>query len=507
MRLREEGGGRRGRRLGWDGVRLTVLSLSFGACSGASSDPAAEGAGRYPQLEPCERGEGLCGQLEVPLDPASPEGATLNLAVRVQPARAPLAEPEALYVLVGGPGQAATEVGPMMAPLLDRVADKRDIVFVDQRGTGRAGKPASLACELDSARLADFFDTDFPTDDLRACLAAYDLDTRYFTTENSVADLEVARKHFGHQRIHLYGASYGTRLALSYLRRHPEPVVTAVLDGVAPPSISLLSAMDRGAHEMLERTFADCEAAPACAQAFPRLRERFDAWRSGHREVGAQLAAEHPRTGARESVEIKTDAVMSVLRSAIYSPEVAALIPLALERLMAGNADPLVGLAGMGESMGGTISLGLFISIVCAEDMRHVDAKELAWARENTRFGTRMHDEISELCVFWPVGEVPADHAEPVRAETPTLLLSGALDPATPARWGDLAARTLAHAHHIVVPGVGHNTSMTGCVPELIEDFVESGGFGPIERSCVEGRSRPPFFVSEAGPVVGGKAR
>jgi pimeloyl-ACP methyl ester carboxylesterase len=395
----------------------------------------------------------------------------------------------------------------MMAPLLDRIADKRDIIFLDQRGTGRADKPASLACELESGEVADFFDTEFPAGELRHCLEAYKLDTRHFTTENSVADLEAARKHFGHERIHLYGASYGTRLALSYLRRHPEPVVTAVLDGVAPPSISLLSSMDRGAHEMLERTFDDCEASPDCREAFPRLRERFDDWRSGHGEVGAQLAAEHPRTGARESVEVKTDAVMGVLRSAIYTPQVAALIPLALERLMAGDADPLVGLAGMGESMGSSISLGLFVSIVCAEDMRHLDSAELEWARSNTRFGTRMHDEISRLCAFWPVGEVPSDHAEPVRADTPTLLLSGALDPATPPRWGEMAAKTLAHAHHIVVPGVGHNTSMTGCVPELIEGFVESAGLGPIERGCVEGRKRPPFFLSEAGPAVGGKAQ
>jgi pimeloyl-ACP methyl ester carboxylesterase len=470
-------------------------------CDAGGSESAQE---PYGQLEACSRGEGLCGELALPLFHDRPEDEKLTVAVRVHPARSRNPDTEAVYVLVGGPGQAATEVGPMLGPVLDGVAKTRDVVFVDQRGTGRAGKSASLFCEVGGEGVAGFFDAEFPEEKLRACLETYPYPPAAFTTEASVADLEFVRRSLGHERIHLFGLSYGTRLALSYLRRHPEPVVTAILDGVAPPSVSLASAMDRGAHEMLERTFRDCAESAACAKAYPRLAERFDAWMARHAVEEAAFDLEHPRTGERSSGVIDAQAVLSTLRTAIYSPETAALIPLTLDTLMAGDPSALMGLAGSGEGMGRSMSLGLFLSVVCAEDMTHVDEGELAWSRGQTRFGARTHADLSRACAFWPSGKAPDDHAQPVSAATPILMLSGELDPATPARWAEEAGRHLAHSHHVVVPGAGHGTWSTSCVPGLIQGFMDDEGAGPIELGCVEGRQRSPFFVSLAGPSVRG---
>ncbi len=105
-----------------------------------------------------------------------------------------------------------------------------------------------------------------------------------------------------------------------------------------------------------------------------------------------------------------------------------------------------------------------------------------------------------EPCKVWPKGTVPEGYREPVTSVVPTLLLSGELDPVTPPSWGEEAKKTLSHSLHVVVPGVGHNTVVLGCVQSLMADFVKQGSVEGLKSTCGSDLTRPPFFTSFAGP-------
>ncbi len=495
-------------RLARAAVSLACLSpLSFGA----TACDAPEVARSSLAFEDCADGEGRCARLARPVDRAKPEGAQLELFVRVLPSRRQTPEPDPVYVLVGGPGQAAAEVGPMLAPVLDRLRADRDIVLLDQRGTGSS---APLDCDFPDEALAEMLTSDFPEAELRRCLESYEHDPRHFLTEDAVADLEALRQAMGHPKINLIGMSYGTRMGLAYMRRHAEVVRTAVLDGMAPPNRPVPVAMDAGMQAQLEQVLADCKAEPRCDEAFPRLGPRTAAWIAYLDEAPVRVQIRHPRTGVEEQLELDGDVVTGVLRGALYSPLTAALIPLALDRAMAGDYGPLIALSTAAGDISDTISRGMFLSIVCSEDARvdfeapSASASAGAAKASDTPaiFAGRMAEPMAKACALWPKGEPPEDFAAPVKVDTATLVLSGGRDPATPARWGAEAAKQLPNSTHIVVPAAGHGTWSSGCVSRLITDFVSAGEAAGLDRGCVEGIALPPPFISSAGPAMRGRA-
>lgn len=474
--------------------------MSLGLLAGLACSSGEDAARATPQLVACEVGEGLCGRLSRPLRPGA--SASIELELRVLPARADTPEPDPLYLLVGGPGQAATEVGPLLSPVLQRVRARRDVVLVDQRGTGSS---AALDCTFEHESMHDMLASEFPTEALQSCADSAVADPRAFVTERAVEDLEAVRQYLGHAQINLFGLSYGTRLGLSYLRRHDDKVRAAVFDGVAPPTIALPTRMDEGMQRALELTLAACAADPACDEAFPNLAPRIATWVARLDDQPWAGELEHPRTGERERVELDGDTVTGIIRGTLYVPTLASLLPLALDEAMRGDPSALVALGSANEATGDTLSVGLFLSIVCAEDMRHVaPTGDFPNAPDEPQlFAGRMLESLRRACDTWPTGEAAPDHAEAVSATTPTLLLSGELDPATPPAWAVEAGKTLSASTHIVVPNTGHGTWSAPCVGELISTFIDGASAAGLDRACVEAIERPPFFVSHAGPAMG----
>jgi pimeloyl-ACP methyl ester carboxylesterase len=315
-------------------------------------------------------------------------------------------------------------------------------------------------------------------------------------------DLDEVRQALGYGPINLYGGSYGTRAALVYMRRHPEAVRAAVLDGAAPPSIKLPLYMARDAQEALRRAFEDCDADAECRAAFPDLGESFATLLDTLARASARVDTRHPRTGERVDVEITRDLFVSGLRGALYDPHLASLIPLILRRAIEGDFDPFVTLGlALSEGINETISLGMFLSVVCSEDIPQITAADREAALPGTFLGGVMLDAIAEACEVWPRGVLPAGYHEPVSSERPVLILSGALDPATPPRWGEAIARHLPQARHVLAPGVGHNVLPHGCVPDVVARFVETGTAEELDASCIARLRRPPFFLGPAGPA------
>lgn len=492
-------------------VRVSVVLVALGylafQLAGPRTRSARRASERALQLVPCRLSgvseEVRCGSLQVPENRSQPGGRTLALRVAVVPALAPEPRPDPLFILAGGPGQAAAELVGAVLPIFEKVHQSRDLVFVDQRGTG---KSSPLACEeSQDAGLAQRFSEGVPEAELRGCLARYardGLDVRQYLTPQAVDDLDDVRAALGYDKIDLWGASYGTRAALVYLRRHGEHVRAAVIDGVAPPTESLLLTSATDAQRAFELIFDACAHDAACSAAYPDLRGQFTALLARLAKEPARVQVAHPLTGEPTELSITSEAFVLNLHGLLYAPEISSLLPLIIHRAAQGDFGPFVAQAyGVSGSIGAGISEGMFFSVICAEDAPLATPQAIERSTHQTYLGPSFAKKLSDVCAFWPRGELPAGYHDLVRSDAPVLLLSGELDPVTPPMRAEEARAGLPNGRHLVVPGVGHGTTAQGCPPELVYDFLESARGEALDAGCLASMKRPPFFVSFAGPT------
>jgi pimeloyl-ACP methyl ester carboxylesterase len=478
---------------------LSILLLGMCGCGTRTSTVLL-------QLELCGAGEGpsgaYCGVHEVFEDRAAGAGRKVALKVVVLPALSnePLSDP--LFFLAGGPGQAATELAGPIQSMFSRVRRQRDIVLVDQRGTG---KDHPLRCEealKDEDKDPNAIDFEMPWEKIRECLASFEGDAARYTTTVAMDDLDEVRAWLGYERINLYGGSYGTRAALVYLRQHPQTVRSVILDGVAPTGMAIPLQMPSDIQRALDKVLEACAAEPGCNERFPDLGEKFRALLAKLEREQPKARLRHPRTG--EPVELTiSPRVLHTLAGPLYVPWMSSLIPLVIQEASEGNFAPLLALAFSGEGIAETISQGMHFSIVCSEDAPLVEAADPEAAAAGTFLGASLLQTRWKACEFWPRAQVPPEYYEPVTSDAPVLILSGDLDPVTPPRWGELAARTLPNSRHLIAPAAGHGVLTNGCAMRLIEQFLETADASKLDASCLEEGKRPPFFVRPSGPDAG----
>jgi pimeloyl-ACP methyl ester carboxylesterase len=478
-------------------MRLALLLL-VAACTAA---PAPKGP--RVELTACRlKNTGLparCGKLKVPEDRAHPEKRQIELRIAVIPALAREPAPDPLFLLAGGPGQAATEAfGPLLGAF-ERVRRTRDLVLVDQRGTGSSNP---LRCDVHEpgAPLAERLNADVvPDETFKKCLAGYQADPRFYTSAIAMQDLDEVRAALGYAQINLWGGSYGTRAALVYLRDHGGHARAAILDGVAPPQLVLPLNFAADAQRSIDLLFSQCAADPACAKTFPNLPGRFNQLLKELESKPARIHAQDPLTGAWSDVELSRAAFTSGLRGILYQQDLASLVPLMIDRATKGDFAPFIASTAGLESVSQSMSTGMTFSVVCAEDLRGVTEARAEEEAKGTFLGPRAARDFLRICSFWPRGDAPPQ--APIHSDVPVLLLSGELDPVTPPHWADTAAETLPNSARFVVPGVGHGATGEGCVPQLIEQFLDKRDPKKLDAKCLEPLKRPPFFVSFAGPT------
>ncbi len=437
-----------------------------------------------------------CGHLEVYEDRAGQQGRTIALNIAVLPAFSRNPAPDPLFAFAGGPGMGSTELAGLANSALRRVRETRDIVLVDQRGTGDS---AALNCDVADPDSALYLPdpVQWSIDHLRDCLSGYDADTRLYTTPIAMDDIDDVRQALGYEKINLWGGSYGTRAALIYMRRHPEHTRAVVLDGLAPPSIRLPLHMGTDAQRSLDLMWEACAAHTGCVQAYGDIEAKFDSLLIRFKDP-VETSFQHPRTGKITKAPISSYGLASLVRAALYSAEFTSLLPLVIDRAYYGDFAPMAALMEPWDEITNKMSQGMFYSVVCSEDVPFIKEEEKAQMLGNF-FGPEAIDMMSEICGFWPRGELPANYHEPVSTDHPTLVLSGEFDPVTPPRWGEETARNLPNARHIVVPGVGHGTTPYGCVPKLIAQFIDEASADSLDAECVNKLNRPPFFTSYTG--------
>lgn len=476
------------------GSRVAALA-ALGACTSAGTH-----AGEL-QLTPC-RLDGLgvearCGRHAVFEDRTSRQGRRLELKLAVIPALANHPEPDPLFVLVGGPGQAATEAGAQIADALRDVQRRRDIVLIDQRGTGSSHP---LDCAEDSEGIEHRFALRLELQKTRECRAKLDANPALYTTPIAMDDLDEVRAVLGYERINLWGGSYGTRAALVYLQQHPERVRSLVLDGLAPFAIELPLFVARDGQRALDLLLEDCARDTDCARTFPDAGGQLRALLERLERAPEQLHIEHPRTARPTDLRVEREGLAFALLNLLYAPSLASLLPLMVERAL--QERDYRGFIAAIEAFSSAVDLstGMFLSVVCAEDLPRISAAEIERETAGTFLGAGWLSRLRQQCAVWDVPALPEPHFAPIGGSVPSLLLSGNLDPVTPPRWGDLVAERLTPARHIVVPGGGHGVSAVGCVPRLIKEFLDTLDPAALDAECVERVQRPAFFTSAEGP-------
>lgn len=436
-----------------------------------------------------------CGSWTVFENRAAGSGRQIRLRVAVIKTLSRNPAPDPLFFLTGGPGQAATESYPQLALAFSRISTERDIVLVDQRGTGQSNP---LTCPLSETAESE---ADIKQG-LEDCLPTLDADPRFYTTALAMDDLDDVRSALGYEHINLYGVSYGTRAALTYLRQYPQHVRTVILDGIVPSDEALGLDVARDAQRALDLLFARCEAESDCREAFPAVRAEFAAIDQTLREASVAVALTHPVTGEPTTYTLSHASFVQSLRLLTYAPETVALLPLLIHTTFTTHDYQLFAAQAMliSESLNASISEGMGYSVLCAEDEPFFTDEAAARANAGTYLGDMQTEQLRQVCAVWPRGETPPNFKQAVRADVPVLLLSGEADPVTPPENGEHAQQTLSNSLHLIVPGQGHNVIGRGCLPQVAADFIERGSLAELDVACVEAIRPMPFFLTFAGP-------
>ena len=486
---------------------LAVLAV-LGSLGMAAPGPAAE-APRRPELSACKDpempAEALCGTYEVFENRDARTGRKIPLRVVVVPAAGPGRLSDPFVYFAGGPGESSISWGLFWAGQLAGLSPKRDVLLVDLRGTGGSGE---LACpELRGEQsLQGFLDDFLPAAQVHACRDRLkkEVDLSWYTTDAAVDDVEEVRTALGYGPVNLMGSSYGTRAALTFLRRHPQGVRTVTLEGVLAPDVKLLLIMPRNTQEVLDGLIAECEGEPSCRGAFPKLREEMAAVLHRATTDPARVELTDPETGQTQELRLTRTAVAQTLRYMLYSPRDAIRVPLEVHLAAQGDWKPLALSARLNGGMSGSAE-GFYQSVTCAEDVASVRDEEIAAASAGTFLGDFRIRRQKAACEGWPIRELGPDVHAPVVSDVPALLISGERDPATPAANGARAARTLKRSRHLVIADGAHSLDgMQGadCVVHLIDAFVEAGTADGLDTSCIDRMRRPELTLSVGDPEV-----
>ncbi len=470
--------------------------------------PMLVGAEASLPLEDCRisAGEGFrsikarCASFSRPENPDEPGGNSIELRVAVVPALSLTPEPEPFVPLAGGPGQGAVQFYAAWAGAFELVRRDRDILLVDQRGTGESSR---MDCPFDDTVVEGQFGIDQTIEYTERCLAQLPHDPRFFTTSVAVRDLDAVREALGYPALNLYGVSYGSRVAQHYARTFPQTTRSVVLDGVVPPQIPLGPEIAIESQRAIDDIIARCAADDACNERFPALADEFTAVRDRLDSEAVIVELQDPATGRAESIDFGREQFNAAIRLLAYQATTIALLPLVISDAANGNYIPLAAQFQLTVSdLADSLALGMHNAVMCSEDAPFIgdfDVDRDAIAA--SYIGPLQLEAIETMCSIWPKGPVDETLHDPLSTALPVLLLSGDADPITPPRYADLAAVSLENSRHVVGRGQGHGQAGVGCVPRLLADFVETPDPETLDVTCMERSFVMPFFLDYSGPL------
>jgi pimeloyl-ACP methyl ester carboxylesterase len=443
----------------------------------------AQTAAATAPLAPCSvRGTAArCGTLSVPENRALPDGPTIELAVAVLPATGKPARPDPLFYITGGPGGAARDDLAGVATFWPAVNAHRDVVFVDQRGVG-ASNPLRCTLELTAGwSVADY---------VRSCLLKTPADVLQYRTPVAMDDLDAVRAWLGYARVNVFGISYGATAAQVYLNRHPETIRSVILDGVTLLDVPVFERWAASAQRALVLLRKRCAADRSCARRYPR-------WYEGLLPLLDRLdrkPLEISVAGAPTTVDGSLAA--SVVHELTASPYDAAGVPSLLWNAEHGRTTALARATAAVLSGTARPNNVMPTTITCTEPWAVQDPARVEAASRGSylyRSATASAQSTAEVCAAWPRPDIASEDWKRPRGSTPVLVLVGGADPKDPPANSAGIERSLPNARTLVVPGGGHGVSTAGCVPRVLDRFLERGTAQGLDTSCVALTPFPPF--------------
>ena len=452
------------------------------------------------ELAPCAiEGTGepaRCGTLEVWENRETRSGRRIPVKVVVFPAKAKTPAPDPLFVIAGGPGQSATEFSGVLIRDFAFAHERRDVVFVDQRGTGGSNP---LHCPLGGSfndiiqMVAIGVDADLAA--VAACRAELErrADLRLYTTPIAMDDLEEVRAALGYERINLFGASYGTRAALVYMRQYPGRVRSAILRALGSIDLKLPATVAADGERALNRLFGACSADAACRKAFPLLEQTLKTVVERLEKSPVTVKTADPRSGTTHEVRVDHNVFGTTMFFLMFMTDWAKDLPRIVHAAGRGDYAPLAAVLPLNVLTALPVHWGMRRSVLCSEDVTLTSEADIRRAGLDTVVGDTSNLGLLAACREWPAGPLPAGYFDPIETGVPILAISGVEDPVLPPHRAEAALTWLPNATHVVVPGTAHGPNFPGCVRELADTFLEAGSGKDLDPACVLAVRRPPF--------------
>jgi pimeloyl-ACP methyl ester carboxylesterase len=483
-----------------------ALVCLLGAPSAAQSAPKALGLHVAPCTQGTTKVPALCGTFGVYEDRAAQSGRIIALRIVILKAKHP--SNRAVAMIAGGPGESVTPLAPFIADgrfekALVPLRDNYNVVFMDDRGMGGSN---GLPCDLTpQSNPAAYFLNLLPHDVITGCRAkdAALGNLADYNTNNTTDDLDDLRAALGYPKLVLDGGSYGTFFSLIYMRRHPERVESAVLNGVFPPGFQPLPGEPMGAQRALDDLIAKCKRDSACNTAFPNFAQEFNLLIARLDKGPIPVKVQLSKGAVPVAVMMSKEVFVDHLRQTLYDPGSAAFIPIAIDQASRGNTVPLATLMNqVATGLNADLTNGAWLSYTCAEFVPFLDQRAVDYAASHSFAGDLRIEAQRNACALWNVPAMGASFDDPVRSDVPTLMLSGSDDPATPPHYAQEAATYLPNAKIVLVQGAGH-AAETACTDALVVQFVRAQSAKRLNVSgCSSAFTVPKFITSTKGVLL-----
>jgi pimeloyl-ACP methyl ester carboxylesterase len=488
-------------------------------------------------FDPIEGYEPRCGTVAVPMNwenwenrqstDSGQSGRQVELAVAVFASTADDPAPDPVVYLEGGPGSHALDTLQFVTEdFLDPLTARGDVVVFDQRGAGYSTPRLSCDEVTEAGReLEDQRDVERDEllsrfrDALARCrnrLVDDGIDLAGYDSINNAHDVEAIRLALGYEQWNLFGISYGTKLGLEVLRRHPNGVRTAVLDSVYPPQVDSVLENPGTFLASYQRVIAACEAEAACRQAGD-LAERIRALVQRYEDDPVRVGIVDWISGDEDEVWVDGDVIADIVTGALYSPSQFTDLPELVAELESGRTDAVSDFLSQDRTSERFFSDGMFYAIACREEISFADPEAVAAAVPADPFGlTESFDLASNIgnlafatCEAFETVQAPAVSDTSVVSDVPTLVLAGAYDPITPVEWAERAAETLTNSWLVVGPAASHGVGTDACGISIVLAFLDQPGQRP-DSECLDsdellfvGAPTEPFEIEQATYPIG----
>ena len=478
------------------GGGLVLLALLGAFAAGTSARQSQRSPHSRFVNAPCSKTlppnvkDARCGFLIAPENHSRPGGRKVRIAVVRIPSVSHHRGAVPIVYFNGGPGSDALAVS---ADLVDAGLNQdHELIVVAQRGT--FGSHPLLPCRpIDNFR-ANSLSLKFSAPSTgrrfanagakcRRRLRKRGINLADFNTIQNAADMAALRKALAIKRWDVFSHSYGTELALTYMRLHPKGINSVVLDGTVPPSVASLGWTWGSFREFFSNLLGACRAQKSCHDRYPHTGRTY-------RRVVNRLEA-HPITTRVKVPDRKRPANVKIDGGVLVNwltrqSHFSRTVPLEIDQLAHGHprrvAKQWAGARAAPRAHRGNFGYGLAYGVWCSEWVPFESHRqELRKAKRafpgfprSVRAQAPQLAFLQKLCRRWNVPKAPRSIRHVTHSSVPTLAITGTFDAQTGAKWGTYAAKTLPNSTVVRLPGVSHGAFANPCGAKVIQSFFNN---------------------------------